>query len=346
MLGLLLLGVIAALTAGAFSLRGHDSAAARNGQIAFTRYRLQNDPLWSEIWIARPDGSGMRKISHSPAAVEDDQAHFSPDGRWIVFDRCTRTGPCSVWLVRPDGSGQVRLEVPCPATGCDDSNASFAPDGKHLVVQQEWGMVKHGTIGGNDQIEHSALVEISLDGTGLRVLRELDDWRGGYEAPRMTPDGKSLVFRAYTWNPDRLPRYALYVARVAGGPAMRITPFRLSAGGEDVAPDGRQVLFRSTDASGELTPGNALYTVGLDGRGLRRLTTPTASSYVLTGSYSPDGGRSLVFATNEGATGGFADVFTLDLVTGRRSRSRTPRTSTAGRRGGLQRTDVAVVALL
>ena len=92
---------------------------------------------------------------------------------------------------------------------------------------------------------------------------------------------------------------------------------RLSAGGAEVAPDGKHVLFRSTDASGELTPGNAVYTVGLDGRGLRRITKPSASSYVLTGSYSPDG-RSLVFATNAGATGSFADVFTLDLATGRR----------------------------
>jgi Tol biopolymer transport system component len=316
-LGFAVLGVVALFTTGVFSLRGHASTAVRNGEIAFTRYRLQNDPLWSEIWVSLPDGSGAHKISHSPKAVEDDQAHFSPDGRKIVFDRCTRTGPCSVWLVRPYGSGQVRVKVPCPVTECDDSNATFAPDGQHLVVQHEWGAVKHGTIGGNDQIEHSALVEVSLDGTALHVLRQLDGWRGGFEAPRVTPDGKSLVFRAYTWAPDHLPAFALFVAPVSGGPARRITPFRLSAGGAEVAPDGKHVLFRSTDASGELTPGNALYTVGLDGRGLHRITKPSASSYVLTGSYSPDG-RSLVFATNAGATGSFADVFTLDLATGRR----------------------------
>src|SRR3954468_24737280 len=84
----------------------HATTPGRNGMVAFTRYRLQNAPVWSEIFVAQPDGSGLRKVSHSSVAAEDDQAHWSPDGRWIVFDRCTSRGPCSLWLVRPDGTGQ------------------------------------------------------------------------------------------------------------------------------------------------------------------------------------------------------------------------------------------------
>jgi Tol biopolymer transport system component len=294
------------------------NASADAGLIAFTRYRLQNNPLWSEIWIARPDGSDARKISRSSTAVEDDQAHFSRDGRWIVFDRCTANGPCSVWLVHANGSGQHRVRVPCTKGTCDDANASFAPDGRHLVVQHEWGTVKHGTIPDNDQIEHSSIVETNLDGSHPVVLRELDNWSGGFEGPRLTPDGRTLLFRSYTWHPDRVTPYALYVAPRLGGPARRITPLKLWASGGEISPDGRQVLFRSTFASGELTPGNALYTVSIDGRRLRRLIPPSFSSYLLTGSYSPDG-RSIVFATNDGATGTFADVFTLDLKRGHRA---------------------------
>src|ERR1700731_3313426 len=95
-----------AAAAAAFA---HATTPGRDGMIAFTRYRLQNSPIWSEIFVAHPDGRGLRRGSHSTVAVEDDQAHWSPDGNWIVFDRCTSKGPCSVWLVHSDGTGQRRL---------------------------------------------------------------------------------------------------------------------------------------------------------------------------------------------------------------------------------------------
>lgn len=209
------------------------------------------------------------------------------------------------------------MQVPCAERTCDDSNAAFAPDGRHLVIEHEWGTVKHGTISDNDQIEHSSIVETNLGGSHPVVLRELDNWRGGFEAPRLTPNGRTLLFRSYTWHPDRITPDALFAAPRMGSVARRITPLKLWAGGEEISPDGTHVLFKSTFVSGELTPGNALYTVGIDGRGLHRLIAPSFSSYVITGSYSPDG-RSIVFATNDGATGSFPDIFTLDLVTMKR----------------------------
>jgi Tol biopolymer transport system component len=195
---------------------------------------------------------------------------------------------------------------------CDDSNASFAPDGRHLVVQHEWGTVTHGTISDNDQIEHSSIVETNLEGSHPIVLRELDNWSGGFEAPRLTPNNRTLVFRGYTWHPGRLPAYALYAGPRLGGTDLRVTPF--GAGGDELSPDGRTLLFGAHSA-GELTPGNALYTAGIDGRGLHRIVPASASHYLLMGSFSPDG-RSIVFA--DGTSGSLADVFTLDLATGRR----------------------------
>ena len=307
-----LLGVAFVLTSAAAA------APATSGLIAFTRYRLQNRPLWSEIWVMRPDGSHAVKASHSSAAVEDDQAHFSPDGRWITFQRCVDNGPCAVAIVRPDGTGQHILPVPCRRRPCDNSGPSFAPDGRHLVFAHEWGTVRHGAISDNDQIEHSSIVETALDGSHLVVLRRLDNWRGGLEGPRFTPDGRKLVFRSYAWRPDRVTPAALYVAALAGGPATRLTAPGLDAGGASISPDGAHVLFHSTIAGSELTPGNALYTVGIDGRGLRRILPASPYGYVLTGSFSPDGG-SVVFATNAANPGGFASVVTIDLRTGRQA---------------------------
>jgi len=61
--------------------------------------------------------------------------------------------------------------------------------------------------------------------------------------------------------------------------------------------------------------------VRADGTGLERLTNVGASYYVLSGSYSPDG-KSVVFATDEGATANphgntFADIVTMGLDGGK-----------------------------
>lgn len=101
---IILFALVAAVLTAPASASNTTSRDHSSGLIAFTRYRFQNSPLWSEIWVARPDGSHAVKVSHSPKAAEDDQAQFSPDGRWIVFDRCTQDGPCSVWLVHPNGT--------------------------------------------------------------------------------------------------------------------------------------------------------------------------------------------------------------------------------------------------
>jgi Tol biopolymer transport system component len=286
--------------------------AARSGLIAFTRYRLQNSPLRSEIWVANPDGSDARRVSHDVQAAEDDQAHWSPDGRWIVFDRCTSDGPCSVWLVHPDGSGERKLAIAC----CDNSNPSFTPDGQHVVFQHEWGRVRHGSIPDNDQIEHSSIATVDLHGGSLTILRKLDDYRGGFEGPRISPNGKLLLYRAYRWNPAVQSPAALYVSPLHGAQARRITPWRFLAGGGEWSPDSTQILFKSSLVGGELLPGNALYTVRSDGTQLRRRSTIGGNHYVLTGSFSPDG-RSIVFATDDGAVGLFADIFTQQLSSGR-----------------------------
>ena len=128
---LLVCGLAAAITLGALTTLAHATTPGKNGLIAFTRYRLQDTPIWSEIFVANPDGSGERKVSHSPTAVEDDQAHWSPDGKWIVFDRCTANGPCSLWLVRPDGTRPAATQ---PALPCE-SSANGVPRRQRPVLR-------------------------------------------------------------------------------------------------------------------------------------------------------------------------------------------------------------------
>ena len=320
-----ILAIAAAILAGATATLAGATTPGKNGLIAFTRYRLQNAPIWSEIFVANPDGSGLRKVSHSPVAAEDDQAHWSPDGNWIVFDRCTSKGPCSLWLVQSDGTGQRRLSPPCPASrppsACaDDSGPSFAPDGRHVAFTHEWGQVKKTSLG--DQIQHSAIATIDLNGKHLTILRQLPPYAGDLQAPRISPNGKLLVFDRYN---SALARPAggdaLFISSVYGGPARQLTPWQLSAGSPDWSPDSKHLLFKQfIPGASELTPGTNLYTIGVDGTGLRRVTNVGVSHYVLAGSFSPDG-TSIVYATDLAATPNpgqspFADIDTVPLTGG------------------------------
>jgi Tol biopolymer transport system component len=320
------LGAIVVLGgAGALLAAAHAKTLAKDGLIAFTRYRLQNNPIRSEIFVVKPDGTGLKRVSHSARPVEDDQAHVSRDGSWIVFDRCTRNGPCSVWLVRPDGSGQHLLSAGClsgrlPPACVDDSNPAFTPDGRHVVFQHEFGKIKHGPLG--DSIEDSQIVRVDLNGMHRTVLRRLGGYRGDLQGPRVSPNGALLLFQRY--NSDRtrpVGGEALFVVGLDGKGLRRVTPWGLAAAGGEWSPDGTHILFKPSLSSGELTPGTNLYTVRADGTGLKRLTNVGASHYVLSGSYSPDG-KSVVFATDEGATANpgsntFADIVTMRLGGGK-----------------------------
>jgi Tol biopolymer transport system component len=266
--------------------------AAKQGLIAFTRYRLQDKPIWSEIWVAQPDGSRARKVSHSAKPVEDDGSQWSPGGDLIAFQRCPpNDAPCSVWIVRPDGSGERAVAVCTGTSDCNYSNPSFTHDGKHLVFVHDWGHVKQGAIPDDDQIDHS-------------------------------PDGARLLFSEYAWNPKRITPDVLSVAPFGGGAEHRVVPRGMQALSGSWSPDGKTVLFRPSHPTlGELTPGSNLYTVALDGTNLHRVTDVGPYHYVIAGSFSPDG-RSIVFATDDGATlnplgNTFADIFTLRLGSAR-----------------------------
>jgi len=294
------------------------TAPGSNGQIAFTRYRLQDNPLWSEIWVANQDGSGEHRASHSARAFLDNQPHWSPDGKLIVFTRCGKW-VCSIWLVKPDGTEQRPLTRLCwakPPACPDNSRPAFAPDGRHVVFVHEWGRIRHPRTG--DEIANSSVVMTDLEGKHMKVLRRATAF--GFGQPELSPDGTKLVYRRYNSSRTRpVWRRALFVVNVKGGRPRRITPWGLRATSGDWSPDGSRILFASNAIKDDnLAPGTNLYSVRPDGTGLQRLTNVGAGHYVLNGSYSPDG-KAIVYATDLGATpnplGGntFPDIVTRPL---------------------------------
>jgi TolB protein len=89
--------------------------------------RNATEPVWSPdgarllvedgraLFTVRPDGTELKQIvrlsADAQGAVEDPQAAWSPDGKWIVFcqARAAAVGRSDLWVVKGDGSGLRRL---------------------------------------------------------------------------------------------------------------------------------------------------------------------------------------------------------------------------------------------
>jgi Tol biopolymer transport system component len=178
----------------------------KNGPIVFRRY-FDDQQTWGAVFTIQPDGSRVRQITRPPQGVVDDQPSWAPDGSAIAFTRCAPgNGLCHVWTVSPDGSAVTPVGPLCPAgaieqTCTDDAHAAFSLDSKQLVFVQSTGQVKQVPITGQ-QIEHSAITVMNLDGTGRRVVYTTNGFAADLDYPvrgthiaaaSFSPDGSSIV---------------------------------------------------------------------------------------------------------------------------------------------------------
>ncbi len=84
-------------------------------RLVFATHPLQVfnfDPVVSNLFTVRPDGTGLRQLTHSTTSNDRaTQAHFTPDGH-IIYTRVA-TGGRTLWLTNADGSNGS----PIPASG-------------------------------------------------------------------------------------------------------------------------------------------------------------------------------------------------------------------------------------
>src|ERR687890_2503242 len=217
---------------GAFAVFATVSAAAlattpgTNGQIAFRRW-LNDETTRSALYTMNPDGTNVRRIVR-PArhGAHDDQPDWSPDGRRLVFTRCPADGLCFVMVVNADGTGLRRVTPRCTRKfvfprlprGCADAaNTSFTPDGQHILYTRASGRIRIFPKFETDQIEHSAVAIIGVDGRGQREILRLPRFKGDAEFPQMSPDGRYIMFERGN-GPLGRPRFgqAIFVMNADG----------------------------------------------------------------------------------------------------------------------------------
>jgi dipeptidyl aminopeptidase/acylaminoacyl peptidase len=220
------------LTAGS---RAADFAAAWSPdgrRIVFLRNPdpTADDPLDTEIWVMRADGSGQKRITRN--AQQDDQASWSPDGKRILFQRDPDgLGPADgeLWLMRADGSRQRRLTN----NRVDEIDPTFSPDGRRIAFGRDVTV--------DPQAFEFEIFDMRPSGRDVRRLTHVPGFDGG---PAYSPDGRRLAFDS-----DRDGDSDIYLMGRNGGRARQLTGQNPAESAQDFipsfSPDGRFITFDS-----------------------------------------------------------------------------------------------------
>ena len=290
-----------------------DPQVSPNGaQIVYTRRWVNKiEDRWdSGLWIVNADGSKNRFL------VKGSNAHWSPDGSRIAYLADGEPKGTQVfvrWMDAEGATSQITRVTETPA------NVSWSPDGRSLaftmLVKSEtpwkismpaqpegakWtpaprivdklhyrrdrmGYVEQGT---------TQIFLVSADGgtprqltTGEYGTSEL----GGGPNYDWAPDGRTIVFDGLRES-DFDYRYResyLYAVELQSG---TIRPLVTKKGGwanPIVSPDGRSVAFTGHEYGTFSYRANEVWVVGLDGSGLKALTSYDRDPGDL--KWSPDG---------------------------------------------------------
>ena len=137
------------------------------------------------VWLIRPDGTHLRRVTRSPFGCCDTDPNFSPDGKLISFVRI-KVGEKlqALFVVRPNGTGLRQLT---PYSWEVAIKHDWSPDGKSILLTTNADFVQPGA--------SANLVTIRPDGTGKTDLTQFTGGKKNAFAGSFSPDGKQVVFR-------------------------------------------------------------------------------------------------------------------------------------------------------
>lgn len=143
---------------------------SRDGRwVAFDAYKEGYNNGRPEAWIARSDGTGLKKLTNGAVP------RWSPDGKRLLFIRGSEVEPNGepdIYVIKPDGTDERKLS--------HGRWPDWSPDGKKIAFS------RGGLPGGGAKI--GAAVSMSnADGSDEKYIAEGD-------CPSWSPDGKKIAF--------------------------------------------------------------------------------------------------------------------------------------------------------
>jgi Tol biopolymer transport system component len=249
-----------------------------NGRIFFSTGYLFPDPdpagATPQVYSVRPDGSGLRALTHVSDDATAGDPSASPDGRTIAYVS-NEDGDFALRTMTRTGRHQHTILA---TSGVDYFTPSWAPDGTRLVVS-----ACDNSFGFDAWCD---LVTVDAHGGDLRTVVADTRYNLGGD---YSPDGRRIEFQS-----DRRGLVgAIWVVAATGGRPHRVTPAALEAFVGEWSPDGRHIVF--ADNCCQLH--SNVWVVSPSGHHLRQLTHVPFGHDAAFPSYSPDG-RQIVVAGN------------------------------------------------
>jgi len=154
-----------------------------------------------DLYVIGLDGKGLRRLTTTQ--YRNYYPSWSPDSRWILFERHRISGLSDLMTIRPDGSGLRRIAT--IVTGKQCLCADWSPDGSKIAFE--------GTP--SRQSSQPDIFVMNADGTGRRritnntVRDEQPDW---------SPDSSELTFYS-----ELVGNGEIYVVNADGTGLVRLT---------------------------------------------------------------------------------------------------------------------------
>ena len=166
-----------------------NAGSARNGMIAFMRAGTVGA---HDIWVVRPDGSGLRRLTRSPQGRDDYNPAWSPDGSTVLFERrkvdsSAPGGDEAIYAVGADASDFHQV-THCPGDCWSDSEPAWAPDASRIAFGRATGP---RSAPGPSRV---SIAVAQADGSDVRLISRPPR---GYEDhdPTWSRDGHTIVFQ-------------------------------------------------------------------------------------------------------------------------------------------------------
>jgi len=212
------------------------------------------------IYRMNMSNSTIRALSNNDS--EDSAAVWSPDGKWIVFQREDSSGQRDIWLMESDGSSLQNMTE----SQFDEQHPRFSHDQQYIIFDSNRDHI--GALGDDAQQNF----EIYRMNIAKKSVERLTNWPNWDMYGSLSSDGKRLVWRRIVENEKNNSRnFEIFVKDLKTGVETNISSHDAIDTNPHWSPNGEVIVFASDRNS--VTRGfTDLFTVTPDGQNLTQIT--------------------------------------------------------------------------
>ena len=195
-----------------------------------------------EIYTAKPDGSDLLPLTHSPGY--NAEATITRDGKKIVFTS-TRDGDLDIYTMDADGSHVKQLTHELGY----DGGPFWSYDGKKIVYRAEHPKSPKEIVDYKDLLSRGLIrpgnLEIwVMDADGNNKHQVTHNGAANF-APYFLPDGKRIIFASNMADPKNGRDFDLYIINEDGAGLERITYYPDFDAFPMFSSDGKRLVWAS-----------------------------------------------------------------------------------------------------